>query len=144
MRNGVDVPDGAVRQQNSMLDIQVHTVLRGAIPELLQAISVLGGNSVEHEIESRILLSREAQNPVGFVRPNELTTADLPPESSRMTESLSLCQVLPSSLQLTLRSFQIFIGLFQFVCPLSVPGAQDPIGFGERFTAPAPATQQAD
>src|ERR1700756_2197900 len=85
MRNGVDVPDGAVRQQNSMLDIQVHAVLRGAIPELLHAISVLGVNSVEYEIERRIRFSCEAQNCVGFVRPDQLTTADFPSERSRMT-----------------------------------------------------------
>ncbi len=68
-----------------MLDIQVHAVLRGTIPDLLQALPILGVNSVEYEVERRIRFSCEAQNSVSFVRPNEFATADLPSESSRMT-----------------------------------------------------------
>lgn len=96
-----------------MLDIQVYSVLRGAIPELLQAVPVVGVNSIEHQIEGEVRFSREAQNSVSFVRPNEFPTADLPSEGSRMTQSLSLCQVLPSPLQVCLRCFQVFIGLLK-------------------------------
>src|SRR5579863_3840597 len=85
MRNHVEELDCAVSHENSMLDIQVHGVLRGTIPKLLQAVSVLGVNSVEYHIERRIRSSCEAQNPVRFVRPNEFATGDLPSKSSRMT-----------------------------------------------------------
>ncbi len=37
-----------------MLDIQVYSVLRGAIPELLQAVPVVGVNSIEHQIEGEV------------------------------------------------------------------------------------------
>jgi hypothetical protein len=85
MGNRVQVLDGAIGQENSMLDIQIHAVLRGTIFELLHPLPVLRVNSVEYEIERRIRFSCEAQNSVGFVRPNQLATADLPSEGSRMT-----------------------------------------------------------
>src|ERR1700694_4102981 len=90
-----------------MLDIQVHAVLRGTVLDLSHAIQILRMNSVEHQIDRRIRFSCEAQNSVGFVRPNKFTVADLPSEGSRMTQLLSLCQVLPSSLQLFLICFPI-------------------------------------
>ena len=55
----VDVLDDTVWQENSMLDIQVHAVLRGAISDLLQAVPVVGVNSVENQIERRIGFSCE-------------------------------------------------------------------------------------
>src|ERR1700684_2303737 len=73
--NHVDVPDDTVWQEDSMLDIQVHAVLRGTIPELLQARPVFGVNSVEYQIDRQIRFSGEAQDFVGFVRPNEFTIA---------------------------------------------------------------------
>jgi hypothetical protein len=109
--NHVDVPDDTVWQEDSMLDIQVHAVLRGTIPELLQARPVFGVNSVEYQIDRQIRFSGEAQDFVGFVRPNEFTIADFPCESSRVTQPLSLCKVLPSSLQLGLRRLQILVSL---------------------------------
>jgi hypothetical protein len=59
-------------------------------------------NPVEYLIERRMRFSREAQDSVRLVRPHEFATANLPSESSRMTQPLSLCQVLPSSLQIRL------------------------------------------
>src|SRR5260370_18587827 len=97
MRNRVQVLDGAIGQENSMLDIQIHAVLRCTISELLHPLPVLGVNSVEYEIERRIRFSCEAQNSVGFVRPNQLATAALPSESSRITYALSPCQSPPPS-----------------------------------------------
>ena len=85
MGNHVNVFVATVGEQNPMFDIQVYAVLRGALPELLQAVSVLGMNSVEYQIKRRIRFSGEAQNSVGFVRPNELPIADFPSEGSRMT-----------------------------------------------------------
>jgi len=59
MRNGVEALDDTVGEENSMLDIQVHAVLRGTISDLLQAVPVLGVNSVENQIERRIGFSCE-------------------------------------------------------------------------------------
>jgi len=101
MRNRVDVLDDTVWHENSMLDIQVHAVLRGTIRELSHAFQVFGVNSVEYQIERRICFSCEAQN-------SDQTSSPLRtfhPESPRMTQPLSLCQILPSSLQLCLRTF---------------------------------------
>src|SRR5580704_11809318 len=121
----VQVLDGTIGQENSMLDIQIHAVLRGTIPDLSHAIQVLRVNSVEYQVERRIRFSSEAQDSVGFVRPNEFATANLPSECSRMTQPLSFCQVLPSSLQLRLRCFQILIGLLKCISSLSIPNIQD-------------------
>ena len=135
----VDVPDDTVWQEDSMLDIQVHAVLRGAIPELLQALPVLGVNSVEYQIDGRIRFSIEAQNFVGFVRPKQLTIADFPSESSRVTQPLSLCKVLPPSLQLGLRRLQIFISLRKWN-----PSFQNGKSFAKLLSRSAPATTQAN
>jgi hypothetical protein len=67
MRNHVDVPDGTVWQEYSMLNVQVHAVLRRAIPELLQVVPVVGMNPIECQIESWMRFPCEAQNSVGFV-----------------------------------------------------------------------------
>jgi len=88
-----------------MFDIQIHTILSGTVPKLLQPVAVVRVNSVENQIERRIRLSCEAQNFVGFIRPNELTTVHLPSEGPRVTQSLSLCKILPSSLQIGLGGF---------------------------------------
>src|SRR6202030_627651 len=53
----MDVSDDTVWQENSMLDIQIHAVLRSAISDLLQAVPVVGVNSVEYQIKRRIHLS---------------------------------------------------------------------------------------
>src|ERR1700740_1777087 len=125
MGNRVQVLDIAIGQENSMLNIQTHAVLCGTIPDLSHAIQVLRVNSVEYQVERRIRFSREAQNSVGFVRPDELPAAYLPPECPRMTQRLSLREVLPSSLQLRLRCFQLFIGLLKCIRSLSTPSIQD-------------------
>src|SRR5260370_9565485 len=90
MGNRVQVLDGAIGQENSMLDIQIHAVLRGAISEPLHPLPVPGVHSVEYEIERRIRFSCESQNSVGFVRPNHLAPASLPSQTSPMTYCLSL------------------------------------------------------
>src|SRR5580692_13012504 len=127
-----------------MLDVQVHAVLRGTIRQLSHTVQVVRMNSIENQVESRIRLSRETQNFVGFVRPNEFTTANLPSESPRVTQSLSLCKILPSSLQIGLRSFQIFIRFFKCRCSLSVPILRTLTRFGEESSISAPAKQHGN
>ena len=129
MGNHVDILDDPVGKLKSVLVVQIHPVVRGEIPQTSQAFSIVGVNSVEHKIERRIRFSSEAQNSVGLVRPKQFATVDLPPESPRMTQPLSLCQVLPPSLQLCLRFFQNFIGLLKRVCSLSAPSIQDVMCF---------------
>jgi hypothetical protein len=125
MRNHVDVPDGTVWQEHSMLNVQIHAVLRRAIPELLHLVQVVGMNPIEYQIESRMRFSCETQNSVRFVRPNQFASANLPSECSRMSQSLSFCQILPSSLQLRLRALQIFIGFRKGIRSLGMPNVQD-------------------
>src|ERR1700758_4718071 len=104
-----------------MFDIQIHAVLSSAVFELLQAISILRVNSFEYQVECRICFSGEAQNSVGLVRPNEFAAVNLPSKGPRMTQSLSLCQILPSSLQIGLRSVQLFFCFFYCGCSLTPP-----------------------
>src|SRR5579863_9569445 len=112
-----------------MLDIQVHAVPCGTVLDLSHAVQVLRVNSVEDQIERGTRFSCESQNSVGFVRPDELPAAYFPPECSRMTQFLSFCQVLPSSLQLRLRCFQLFIGLLKCIRSFSTPSIQDVMCF---------------
>jgi len=105
MCNYMNMFEDPVGQENSMFDIQIHAVLSGAIPDLLQAASILRVNSVECQIKRRIRFSCETQNFVGFVRPNKFTAVHSPPESPRMTQPLSLCQIPPAPLQIGLGSF---------------------------------------
>src|SRR5580698_5192523 len=131
--------DDPVRQENSVFNIQVHAVLSGTIPELLQAVPVLRVNSVEYQIKRRIGFSCKTQNFVGFVRPNEFTALHFPSESPRVTQPLRLCKVLPSSLQIGLQSFQIFIRFFKCGCSLSVPILRTLTRFGKKSSISAPA-----
>src|SRR4029077_16474707 len=124
-----------------MLDIQIHTIVSRSVPNLLQAMPVFGVNSVEYQIECGVRFSCEAQNSVGLVRPNEFAGVHLPSKSPRTAQPLRLCQILPSSLQIGLRSFQIFIRFFKCGCSLSVPILRTLTRFGEEFSISAPATQ---
>src|ERR1700723_2923504 len=60
MRNYMNVSDAPIRQEHSMLDIQIHAILSRAVPNLLQAIPVFGVNSVEYQIECGVRFSCEA------------------------------------------------------------------------------------
>src|SRR6201993_3229712 len=137
MGNPGQVLDVALGQANSMLDIHIHAVLCGTISDLLHAVSILRVNSFEYQIERRMRFSCESQNSVSLVRPNEFATANLPSESSRMTQPLSLRQVLPSSLQLCLRCFQLFIGLLKCIRSLSTPSIQDVLCFARQLSGSA-------
>src|ERR1700756_5393219 len=112
-----------------MLDIQIHAVPRGTVLDLSHPVQVFWVNSVEYQVERRIRFSCEAQNSVGLVRPDELPAAYLPPKCPRMTQLLSLREVLPSFLQLRLRCFQLFIGLLKCIRSLSTPSFQDVMCF---------------
>jgi hypothetical protein len=81
-----------------MFDIQIHTILSGTVPKLLQPVAILGVNSVEYQIECGIRFSREAQDSVGLVRPNEFARLNIPCKSPGTAQLVSLCQILPSSL----------------------------------------------
>src|ERR1700739_3598888 len=124
-----------------MLDVQVHAVLCGTIQQLSYTVQVVRVNSIEYQVEGRIRLSRKTQNFVGFVGPNELTAVHLPSKSPRMAQPSRLCQILPSSFQIGLRSFQIFIRFFKCGCSLSVPILRTLTRFGEASSISAPATQ---
>ena len=112
-----------------MLDIQVHAVPCGTLSDLSHAVQVFRVNSVEDLIERGIRFSCEAQNSVSLVRPKQFAAVNFPPEGPRMTQLLSFCEVLPSSLQLCLRCFQIFIGLLKRIRSLSTPRIQDVMCF---------------
>ena len=127
-----------------MFNIQVHTILSGTVPEFLQPVAVLGVNSVKYQIECGVRFSCEAQNSVGLVRPNEFAGVHLPSKSPRVTQSLRLRKVLPSSLQIGLRSLQIFIRFFKCGCSLNVPILRTLTRFGEESSISAPATQRGD
>jgi hypothetical protein len=60
MRNHVDVLDGTIWQEHSMLHVQVNTVLRRAILELLHLSQVVRMNPIENQIERRMRFSCEA------------------------------------------------------------------------------------
>ena len=142
MRNRVDVFDDAARQHNSVLDIKVHAALDGTLLELLHAITVFRVDSVEYQIESGICFMTETQNSASFFRPNELTTINLPSERSRMTQLLSLGQVLPPSLQLGLCRLQIVIGLLKRIPSLRAPRSQHAKGLTKPYSGSVPATTQ--
>ena len=43
-----------------MFDIQIHTVLSGTVPKLLQTVAILGVNSVKYQIKRGVRFSCEA------------------------------------------------------------------------------------
>src|SRR5260370_3291926 len=49
MRNRLQVLDGAIWQETSILDIQIHAVLRGTLSELLQPHPLLRVSALAHE-----------------------------------------------------------------------------------------------
>ena len=92
-----------------MLHIKVRAALDGTFLDLLHAITVFRVDSGEHQIESGICFPTETQNSASFFRPNEFAAGDLPSERTRMAQLLSLFEVLPPSLQVSLRCSQIVI-----------------------------------
>jgi hypothetical protein len=57
VRNHVEVLDDTIGQEHSMLNIQIHAVLRRTIPELSHIVQVIGMNPIEYQIERRIRFS---------------------------------------------------------------------------------------
>src|ERR1700755_3058348 len=60
-----------------------------------------------------------------------------------MTQPLSLCQVLPSSLQLRLCGVQIFIGFFKGTISVNIPSLHKVMRFYRRSSS-APVTKQTN
>src|SRR4029077_10102122 len=125
-----------------MLDIKVHGVLDGMFLELLHAVTVFGVDSVEHQIESGIRVIGESEDSAGLFRPNEFATNDFPSKRSRMTQFLSLFEVLPPSLQISLRCLQTVIPLAKPIPALSVPSFEDAKCLTKLFSGSVPATAQ--
>src|SRR5580765_7278466 len=126
-----------------MLDIKVHGVFDGMFLELLHAITVFGVDSVEHPIECGIRFVGESEDSASLFGPNEFATSDFPSERSRMAQLLSLFEVLPPSLQVSLRSFQIVICLPKHIRALSTSSPHDAKCLTKLFSGSVPATAQA-
>src|ERR1700722_10332206 len=142
MSNRVDVFDDAAGQYNAVLYIKVRAAFDGMFPDLLHAITVFGVDSVQYQIESGICFMTETQNSASFFRPDEFTSINLPSERSRMTQLLSLGQVLPAPLQVGLCRLQIVIGLLKRIPSLRAPRPQDAEGLTKLYTGSVPATTQ--
>src|SRR5580658_195070 len=127
-----------------MLDVKVYAVLDGMLPELLHSITVFGVDPVEYQVECGIRFLTEAENSASLFRPDKFATIDLPSEGSRMTQLLSLGQVLPSSLQVSLRRLQFVIRLLKRAPSISAsaPWSQGAKGFTELSPGSAPTTTQ--
>jgi hypothetical protein len=125
-----------------MLDIKVHGVLDGMFLELLHAVTVFGVDSVEHQIESGIRFIGESEDSAGLFRPNEFATNDFPSKRSRMAQFLSLLEVLPPSLQVSLLCLQIGIRLPKRIPSLSTPSFEDAKCPTKLFSGSVPATAQ--
>src|SRR5262249_60127118 len=93
MRDDVEMLHGAVWHQESMLEIPVLALTRGAIDELLHALAVLGMDSGDDKFQRGVRVSIQAEDPVRFLRPHDLAARRLPPEATRCAEPLRLRQI---------------------------------------------------
>ena len=89
----VDVPDGAIRHQQSMLEIDVLPRLRRPVDRLLHPGSVFGVNPLEDAFDGRCGRAVVLEDSKGLVRPDDLAGGRLPPEASRMAEPLRFREV---------------------------------------------------
>ena len=88
----VDVPDGAIRHQQSMLEIDVLPRLR-PVDRLLHPGSVFRVNPLEDAFDGRCGRAVVLEDSKGLVRPDDLAGGRLPPEASRMAEPLRFREV---------------------------------------------------
>src|ERR1700731_380515 len=76
-----------------MLKIKICSCLGRAVDSLLHAISVVGMNSLECQLQRRFNRSIILKDLVGFLRPVDFSTRDVPAETASAAQTLRLRQV---------------------------------------------------
>ena len=93
MRDGMDILDGPIRHQQSMLGDKILPILRRALDGLFHDSHVLRMNPLEHKFHGRLRRSVVLEDSKCFLRPEDLAAGNPPAEAPRMTEPLSFGQV---------------------------------------------------
>src|SRR6266403_4226665 len=89
----MEVLDRTVRHQQTMLKIQIRPSLSRAVECLLHEISVVGMNSMHYQLQCRLNRSITLKDLVGFLRPEDFSTRNVPAETACMAQFLRLRQV---------------------------------------------------
>ncbi len=84
--------DGAIRHQQSMLEIKILPIPRHARDRLFHQGRILRMNPLENALHGRFRRSVVLEDSKGFLRPEDLAARNAPAESPRATEALGLRQ----------------------------------------------------
>src|SRR6266403_4824938 len=89
----MEVLDRTVRHQQPMLKIQIRPSLGRAVECLLHELSVVGMNSLHYQLRCRLKRSIILKDLVGFLRPEDFSTRNVPAETACVTQFLRFRQV---------------------------------------------------
>ena len=96
----MEVLDGTVRHQQTVLQIKVGPCFCRSIKGMLNAISVVGMNSFEYHRYRRLRRSILFEDIVRFYRPIDFSALNTPAEATRVAQALPLRQEGFAALQL--------------------------------------------
>src|SRR5882762_1261220 len=83
-----------------MFKIKICPCLRRAVDSLLHEISVVGMNSLEYQLQRRLNRSIVLKDLVGFLRPVDLSTRNVPAKATGVAYALPLSQESFAALQI--------------------------------------------
>src|SRR5229473_4292870 len=82
-----------------MLNIKICLFVGRAVESLLHAISVVGMNSLEYQLQRGVNRSIKFKYLVGFFRPEDFSTRNVPAEAASAAQALRLGQVSLAAVQ---------------------------------------------
>src|SRR6266404_5179148 len=82
-----------------MLNIKICLFVGRVVESLLHAISVVGMNSLEYQLQRGFNRSIKLKGLVGFLRPEDFSTRNVPAEAASAAQALRLGQVSLAAVQ---------------------------------------------
>src|SRR6267378_6221838 len=89
----MEVLDRTIRHQQPMLKIQIRPSLGRAVECLLHELSVVGMNSLHYQLRCRLKRLIILKDLVGFLRPEDFSTRNVPAETACVAQFLRFRQV---------------------------------------------------
>src|ERR1700752_44229 len=126
----MEMPDGAIGHQQTMLKIPILRVLRCTLDEFLHENEVVGMDSLKHQLEGGLGRAVISEYPETFLGPDQLSGGNIPAETARAAQSLGFRQIPLAPTQRLLGALTV---LDVRCCPIP---PNDPSGFiPQRYSA---------
>src|ERR1700676_648094 len=96
----VDMSDPAIRHQQAMLKIKIRPFPGCAVENLLHENPVVGMKLLQYRFQCRLSRPIVFKDPVGFLRPVNFSTQNIPAEASGRADALPFSQESFAALQI--------------------------------------------